>query len=199
MNDDILYYENNEVKLIDVAFQWKSFTDLYKADNTKTKKLYKAQLRYLYYIYTKSSPFSNRYTPKERETLFFSEVETDVKKTRIKSFELSECVVMIRRHGMLRSEAQLERVLEDFDKLLNHLNAIPWEREVKENIVTGRKTKEKTFMQSNMDEKMKAIKSMNDLMKLQKEVEKVMMDERKAISAGGQKSRLFELSDSMET
>jgi len=198
MNDDLIIYEGTEYVLRPEAQEWKCFLNLLAQDTTVKKLLYKAQLRYLYYVHSKSSPLSDRYTPGERERIFFEQVETKYTAQKIKSFELKECIPIIRRHSMLRSEAQLENILEDFDRLLNHLNSIPWEIEVKEEIHEGKKKGVRSFMRSNNEEKMKAFKSSKDLMALQKEVEKIMKDERKTIAAGGGKKRMFEDPESMK-
>lgn len=198
MTDDILIFEGKDITIREDCRDWKCFIDLGAKDGTKKKHLFKTQLKFLYYVFTKSSPFHDRYTPSERTTMFFDQIEPDFNKSRLISFELKQCVPYIRRHSMLRSEIQLEKILEDFDRLFTHLSSIPWEREVKEIIKTGKKVIEKTYMQSNKDEKLKAIKSSKDLISLQKEVEKILRDERKVQAAGGKKKRLYEDPESMD-
>lgn len=198
MRDDIIIFEGTEVSLRAEAQEFKAFVELLDADTSKRKGLYKAQLKYLYYVYTKSSPFHDRYTPLEREALYFEQVETKYEKNKIKTFELKNCIPVIRRHTMLRSEAQLEGVLEDFDRLVSHINSIPWEREVTKEIQEGKKITTKSYIESNSDEKLKAIKNLKDLLELQKSIEKIVKDERKKEAAGGGKKRIFEDPESLE-
>lgn len=198
MNDYFLIFnpETGDVTLSDHAKNFTCFSLLKDADTTKSKNLYHNQLKALFYLYSINSPLMARYTPEQRREFVFSQIIT-LKRDRIESPQFETCERVMLRHGMSREEAQFEQLQTDFDCLLDHLNSIPWEREVVEISDQGKKKTTRSYKISNMDERIKAIKNSKDILQLQKELEGIVATKRRSIEQSANRIRKFEDPESL--
>jgi len=198
MISDAFLEFTDQVEILPSARGFSIFTTLYDADKSVKKGLYRSQLNYLYYVWTRTSPFFSRYTPEERENLFFTQIEKANPK-KIKTPELESAIRVFIRHTLTQTEGQLQQIYADFDRFLQHLNAIPWDRE--EVIVTkeGKKEIIKSRKVSNMEERMKAISNAKTILELQKTLEKLVKEENKARAKGNVQVRKYEDRETVES
>lgn len=190
MTDDLLIF-TDKVEVVPSAKGMSIFQNLLNLDKSVKKGTYQLQLNYLYYVWTRSSPFFERYTPAQREDAYFSQID-QIKPNKIYCPELQAAVKFLMRHLLTQSEGQYQQLLIDFDKFLVYLNEIPWEREEEEDITIGKKVTHKLRKVSNQDERMKAIANSSKILSLQKELEKIIKEERKEKAKGNAQLRTFE-------
>jgi hypothetical protein len=194
MTDRLLIFDpsTGEVSLSEHARNFSSFQSLEKADTTKVKNTFKAQLKVLFYTLSTDSPFLDRYTPGQRKEKTYKEIVPTYTPKKIETEEYKVCEKVLIRHGLSREEAQFLQIQTDFDKLLDHLNSIPWEKEITETSTQGKKVITKSYKISNMDERMKAIKGSQDILKLQKELESIVAGKKRSQDTGDTRVRLYE-------
>lgn len=192
MTDKLLLFEpdSGDVILTDQAKQMICFQNLEKADTTKSKNLYKSQLKALFYFYSSESIYINHYTPAQRKEMIFKNVITLPEK-KIDSEEFRSCERTLSRHILSREEAQFQQIQKDWDKFLDYLNSIPWDKEVVEITKTGKKEVIKKYTVSNMEERMKAVKVAKDILSLQKELEAIVAGKKSTVEETS-RIRLFE-------
>lgn len=176
--------------LTDQAKEMNCFIQLDKADNTKVKNLYKAQLKVLFYFYSPESIYIQRYTPQQRKDLIFKEIVSFPEK-KIDTEEFRSCERTVARHTLTREQAQLEQIQKDWDRFLDYLNSIPWDKEVTEVVKTGKKEVVKSYKVSNMEERIKAVKTAKDILSLQKELEAIVAGKKGSVEETA-RIRLFE-------
>jgi len=200
MNDHLLNYDKeiDEVVLTEQANAFSCFKLLHDADSTKKKLTYKAQLKVLFFLYDIRSVLNERYTPAQRLEIIYRDI-VPYGKDRIITPEFIACEKTILRHTYSREEAQFHQIQADFDNFLDHLNKIPWEREVSEIITEGKKRTERSWMKSNMEERMRAVKSAKDLLTLQKELETIVKGQRRSAEQSSVTVRMFEDPDILKT
>ena len=183
--------KTDTISLVNGAENFVCFKKLREADKTVKKLTFNSQLKVLYFLYDERSSLHEKYTPRQRKELIYKQL-ISYKKDRIETPEYKACENVIIRHTYTREEAQLHQLLKDFDNFIEYLNKIPWEREVTETTTEGKKVKEKTWMKSNMEERMKAVKSAKDLFILQKEYEIIVKGQRRSAEQTNTTVRMFE-------
>jgi hypothetical protein len=182
MTDKLLLFEPNsgDVLLTDQAKQMVCFQNLDKADTTKAKSLFKNQLKVLFYFYSSESIYIQRYTPAQRKEMIFKDM-VSLSEKKIDTEEFRSCERTVARHTLSREQAQFLQIQKDWDRFLDYLNSIPWDKEVVEKIKTGKKETIKTYLVSNMEERMKAVKVSKDILSLQKELEAIVAGKKGSV------------------
>jgi len=193
MNDRLLIFDpsSGDVTLSPQGAVLACFKALKEADGTKVQNTFSSQLKALFYLYSPDSPYYDRYTPYQRRDVIYGQIIKQ-KPSKIETPEFQSCEKVIMRHGMSREEAQFQQLQIDFDKFLDHLNSIPWEREIVETTHMGKKETVKVTKVSNMEERLRAIKASKDILQLQKELEVIVAGKRRASEQATTKTRNFE-------
>jgi len=193
MSDELLQFDKNTkvVSLTPYTESFASFKSLKAADKTKNKLTFNAQLKVLYFMFSINSPITDRYGPQERLNFIYRE-SIPYKRERIETPEFKVCWNMMIRHGMSREEAQFHQIQTDFDKFLDHLNSISWDRTITEVTKVGKKEKTSSYTVSNSEERMKAVKHSAEILKLQKDLEGIVMGQRRKKEQSNTKIRDWE-------
>jgi len=162
---------------------------------------------YVYKTYSKSGndddvSYMSELSISERiERTFQYHVDSKYEKLFTSNEDFENAIKIYMSIEMTKVEQMYYNVKKDIDDFLEKLSAIPFEKEVYINVDTPDeyvkkgyqpKTKIKVSI-SNMDEKMKAIKTSNDLISYLKKMEDVAMAERmKFIKKAGRNIKQFE-------
>ena len=189
----ILYIDavENSVKITKEARQIPEFEDLYNGDKTSGKSFFEAAINFIYYVYCKGekgSPFQNM--PFSQRCTLAAYDKFVGKKKEPEEFlnhpNIKKAIYAFNKYTKTQTERFEERLFEDMDNTIKHLNDIPMTKTVKVEVDVNAGTEENPILKrkkvdiefSNSEEKMRLYKSVKDILFLKKEYSELIRVEQ---------------------
>lgn len=199
---DLVYLEDGKVKVSESAMQIQEFKDLMRYDRSDDKKFFDKAMVYIFYVYKIFGAETENVSYMANLPLIQRKVRATEKHTApytITDFETSERVVKCIEAYLLYSRTQSERLLdafkEDLAKYITFVESIPLTLNATVKIQVKNPVSEEmewTTIQvpvSNIEERMKALKSAQDYKEMVSKWEQQATRDQK-IKQG--QSRIFE-------
>ncbi len=195
--------QDGKISITEEGMLVPSIIDLYNSDDSKGKHFFRESIKFIYLMADPDSPYINYiesdrlYNVRKEQFTYVSEDFYE----RIKSdvFVLSALEdYQDKNYDILKRS--WEGVKIKIENFMKHLNGIPMEFEVTENVMVDvevngslqRKPMRVTHMKSNNEEYWKALKTYNDVLKFVKAVELDIEKDKKENKASRSKRRIFE-------
>lgn len=192
---DILTYkeEEHEIEVSPIAENDPNFVLLRSQDKTRDKRIYKEKLLYLFFMYKREGEYSERILS-DRKRIVESRY---LKELKAEEIEKDEAFIGVRQFYLEEQFTLTENtyfaVEEDIDNLIRHINSIPYNKreKIKVNITVPKydiedlpedkletKTVEKEVNVNNSEEKLKAMESLQKILKWKQDLKEMIKKER---------------------
>ena len=128
---EILYYDNNVVKMLEEGMSIPEFKSYYDSDTSKGKSRFKERMDLLWHVYSKSSPYSDL-SLSERIEIIDDKHLTRGRKWEdiIKDKKFNSCVSIYYKITRSREDIQFEKLMDDIDKYIEDISDIPLKKKV---------------------------------------------------------------------
>ena len=188
--EEILNYENGEVKISEQGLRTTPFSSLMKGDRSKDRQRFFDAVTFIFFMYSRNSIYRRR-TPMQRKAYIAGNVfkkDLDYLEKLEKMDGFKEAVAFYIEDQYSEEEWAYEQWKQDVEQYIIYLRNIPYVLKVKKNV-------DGILVDVDIDNssvKMPAVKHFAELIELGKKMQERVKESTKTVAMGKREKKMFE-------